>query len=721
MTKTGEGSSSGRDAADRSQRSASGLTALLEPRSIAVIGVSRDSTKIGARLLGNIITGGYRGDVFPIHPNLDRCLGLPVYRSVRAIGRPVDLVFIAVPAPQVAAVVGEAAACGARVAVVISAGFAETGGAGRGAEAAVRAAAGGLRLVGPNCFGVINAMPSVSLHGTFGALQGEPGGMALAAESGAVGIMALDEARVVGLGLSRFVSLGNGLDVSSSDLIALWGGDATVTLIALYLESLERAADLVRIGRTVSRQKPIIVLKAGRTAAGTRAATSHTAAIVSSDDAADAVCAQAGFVRVETYAELLDVSRLLTATGAPRGDRVGIVTNSGGPAILLVDAIERSGLRVVETSAEARRELRAIAAPAAGLTNPIDLTAGCTPEQFGAALRIVAREVDTVVALIVPIGLQAIGGFIESATTVCGEIARETVCVAVIPSPTAPPTVAAPRGRVVPVWREPERAARAIAGACEYTRRRNEPRGELYRIDDAHHVAIRTMVERALDHADEVRLNWLELIPLLSGARIPCLPVQVVGVTEAAAAGAALGFPLVAKIVSRAVVHKSDVGGVIVDIRTPVALAEAIALFSMRAREGGFSLEGIMLQRYEPMGREGFVGVSRDPAIGPVVACGFGGTTIEVVRDLACGIPPLDTATVARMVDSLRGCPLLEAFRGAPAADRPAFEEVIGRVGALVEIAPEIVELDINPLKIRARGEGALALDGRAVLRRRTA
>jgi acyl-CoA synthetase (NDP forming) len=160
---------------------------------------------------------------------------------------------------------------------------------------------------------------------------------------------------------------------------------------------------------------------------------------------------------------------------------------------------------------------------------------------------------------------------------------------------------------------------------------------------------------------------------------------------------------------------------VIVDIRTPVALAEAIALFSMRAREGGFSLEGIMLQRYEPMGREGFVGVSRDPAIGPVVACGFGGTTIEVVRDLACGIPPLDTATVARMVDSLRGCPLLEAFRGAPAADRPAFEEVIGRVGALVEIAPEIVELDINPLKIRARGEGALALDGRAVLRRRTA
>lgn len=645
-------------------------------------------------------------------------MGRRVYPSLEAIGQPIDLLFVAVPAPVVPAVVREAAACGVRSAVIISAGFGETGEAGQRAEAAIGAAARavGMRLVGPNCFGIVNADPAVSLHGTFGIVRACPGRIALAAESGAIGIMALDEAAVMGYGLGRFISLGNRIDVSMRDVVVDWGKSPDVGVITLYLESITAPHRFIAAAREVSRVKPIIALKAGRTSAGARAAASHTAALVSSEEATRAVCDQAGIVRVETLRELLDVARLLEGTGPPRGARVGIVTNSGGPAILCADAAEARGLVVGELSRPLRERLATLAPPAAGLTNPIDLTAGCSPEQYGQALQECAVEVDMVVAVIVPIGLRALGDFIVAATDAVRAIPAETVCCLVVPSVDAPHRIAVGERGFISVFREPEAAARALAGAAEYARRRTEVVGEPHRLDGVSRAAVRSRIEAALGEASEAQLGWPELEPLLRCVGIPSEPVQVAALAAVTELAAERGYPLVAKIVSPGISHKTDVGGVVLNIESPAQLAQVVEGFVARAREHRFELTGVALQRFIPAGREVFVGVSTEPAIGPVVACGLGGTAIEVLRDVACGIPPLDSATAERMIDRLRGRSLLGAFRGAAPVDRRAFVEVIVRVGALVEAAPELVELDINPLILSS--SGAIAVDGRAVLRR---
>ena len=700
-----------REAAARS------LKPIFAPRSVAVIGASRSPGSIGRAILDTLIRDGYRGAIYPVHLEARELAGRPCVRSVLDIKEPVDLAVIAVPAPGVERVVTECAAAGVRAAVVISAGFAETGEAGRATEVRLRetARAAGMRLVGPNCMGVLSTAADVRLDATFSPVYPPAGTISFATQSGALGLALLDHARAMNLGIADFISFGNRADVSPNDTIAYWRDDPHTRVIALYLESFGNPRAFARLAPEVAREKPIIAVKSGRSGAGTRAASSHSAALASIDVGIDALFAQAGVIRVDTLEQLFDLSALLSTQSAPLGNRIGVVTNAGGPGILLADACEAHGLVLPKLGEATLAELRSFLPAQAGLANPIDMIASAPPEHFERTLALVGNDpnIDAVVAIYIPPLVTAPEDVAAAIARGAGQIPRtKPVATVFMSSKGTPPALAhGPRGKL-PSYSFPENAALSLALAARYERWRQRPRGEHLHLSAAEEQAVRAWVRTA--RTTDGWVDFSSVCALLGtvGIRVADHRSCEADPTAAGALARELGFPVVLKAVAPGLVHKTDAGGVALGLASePEVFAAAAA---MRAQVP--TLTGYVVQRQVAHGVEALVGVTLDPSLGPLLVAGIGGVAVELYKDVAFRVTPVTDVDAAEMLDQLRGKALLDGFRGAPPVDRRALLDVIQRIGALVEAAPEIVELDINPVIVLPTG--AIAVDARVRLRR---
>jgi acetyl coenzyme A synthetase (ADP forming)-like protein len=699
------------------------LEPLFHPRAVAVVGASRQPGSIGHELFRNLLRGGFTGPVYPVNPAARAICSVRAYRSVRDIPDPIDLAVIVVPA---AAVLDAARSCleaGVRALVVISAGFAEVGAEGRRRQEELLRLCRehGARLVGPNCMGVLINGPEGPINATFAPSLPPPGKVAVASQSGALGIAILQQARQMGLGISAFISMGNKADLSSNDLLERWEDDPATAVILLYLESFGNPRRFARVARRVGRRKPIVAVKGGRAAAGQRAAASHTAALAGSDIAVDALFAQAGVIRCDTLEELFDVATLLANQPLPEGNRVAVITNAGGLGILCADACEANGLTLPILSAETQERLRALLPPEASVANPVDMLASGTPASYGQALRIVLDDpgIDAVIVLFIPPLVTNADDVAAELVAACTPPPRKPVLTCFVGTQGTPDIL---RGAVtIPSYTYPESAARALGHAARRAAWLRRPLGDIPAFADIDVRRARAIVDRALERAERPWLEPDEVSGLLSAYGIPLPPgILVHSPEEAAEAARRLGPPVAVKLVSRTILHKSDVGGVHLGIRSPAAAADAYRAIAdgLAARGLGGEMSGAMVQPMITGGVECLVGVVTDPVFGPLVAFGLGGVAAEVIGDVAFRLHPLTDVDADALIDSVKAARLLRGYRGNPPADVAALRTLLLRVSRLVEDVPEISEMDLNPVMVCETGKGAVVLDARIRLAR---
>ena len=711
-----------------------GLDALLRPRSVAVIGASRAPGSIGGVLFGNLLAKGFAGPVYPVNPNAAFVHSVRAYPSVEALPEAPDLAIVVVPAPHVAAAVEACGKRGVRAVVVVSAGFREVGdeGAARERELLSIVRRHGMRLVGPNCLGVLNREEAVRLDATFAPAWPPSGGVAFSSQSGALGLAILEYASEIGIGISQFVSVGNKADVSGNDLLEFWEKDAGTRVILLYLESFGNPRRFLEIARRVGRDKPILAVKSGRTLAGRRAASSHTGALAGADTAVDALCAQSGVIRTDTIEELFDVGMVLAHQPPPRGPRVGIVTNAGGPAIMATDACETHGLEVPTLAEGTVAGLRAFLPPEASTKNPVDMVASADGASFERAVRLVANDpgIDAVLVIFVPPMVTAPDAVAESIVRGVEAAMRDLAARGEDAKPVvscfmgAHGVPASLRRGAIPSFAFPESAAIALSRAARWGRWRREPAGTTPVLDGFDLARARAAVARALARRGEGEAaTWLdpdETRELLAAAGL-AVPGggRARTAAEAVAAAREVGFPVALKLVSDAISHKSDVGGVRLDLRDAPEVEEAFARVdrALAAHGSRDERDGVLVQQMIEDGVDTLVGVTRDPTYGPLVAFGLGGVDVELLGDVVFRLAPLTDRDAAEMVRGIRAARRFDAWRGSPPSDVPAIEQALLRVSRLAAEIPEIEELDLNPLRVRARGAGALVLDARIAVR----
>jgi acetyl coenzyme A synthetase (ADP forming)-like protein len=687
------------------------IARLLAPRSVAVVGASRRPDTIGNALMRNLLASEFSGPVFPVNPNANAITGVQAHPSILAIPEPVDLAVIAVPAAAVLDVVHQCAAKGVRGLVVISSGFAELGGDAAQAELVHFARRYGMRLVGPNCFGVVNTNPAVSMNATFAPVAPIAGRVGFASQSGGVGIDLLARTRVLDLGVSTFVSLGNKADVSSNDLLQYWERDPDTAVVLLYLESFGNPLKFARVARRIARAKPIVALKSGRTPAGARGAASHTAALASSDVAVDELFRQAGVIRVDTLEQLFDTASLLVHQPLPAGDRVAIVSNGGGPGILAADACVAAGLQVPTLSASVQSTLRALAPAGAAVANPVDLVASAGADIYESALDALlgCDEVDALLVVYV-------SPLVSRPEDVERAVVRATSRRDAIPVVACFLGSGEARGplrddtteRAVPTVAYPESAADALARAAQLGEWRRRPSGVVPALDRIAPAAARSIVGDALRvHPEGAWLDLPTAARLLDAYGIPVVATRVATTAEEAVAAAdELGYPVVFKAGALGLVHKTDVGGVRLGLGDATAVRTA---FEEMRRALGDDMGDALVQPTAAGVVELIVGVTHDPLFGPLVLFGMGGTTAELLRDTTLRLVPVTDVDAHEMVGALRTSPLLFGYRNSPIVDVDSIEDVLLRIGRLAEDLPEIAELDCNPLV--ASTDAVVALD----------
>lgn len=699
------------------------LDAILRPRSIAVVGASRQPDTIGYQILDNLVKAGFHGPIYPVNPNAGSIHSIRAYPSITAIPDPVDLAVIVVRKQFVVAVAEECGRKGVRGLVVITAGFAEVGGEGVERERQLLEVVRryGMRMVGPNCMGVLNTDPEIRLLATFSPEMPPHGPVALVSQSGAMGQSILDYARELGIGIHQFVSVGNKPDVSGNDLLMYWADDPKVRAILMYLESFGNPLRFAALARRITRTKPIFVVKAGRTATGARAASSHTAALAGTDLAVDVLMKQCGVIRAHTVEELFDYAMAFPRLPMPRGNRVAIVSNAGGPAIILADACESSGLVVPELAPETQQAIRQRVAEEAAVRNPVDLIASAKAPTYREVIKIVLRDpnVDAVIAsFIPPLGIQARD--VASAIAEAGATRKDIPVVAVLLGRNGVPAgleVLVEAG--IPAYIFPESAVRALAALNRYREFLARPEGVVNSYPANREAAERIISAAARD--GRAKLSEPEALALLDAYGVRTAPWALARTEgEAVAAAQRIGYPVVLKVVSRKVIHKSDIGGVIVGVQDEQSLREAHSRLQQRVQERvGEAPEGVLVQKMIAGGRETIVGSTRDPKIGPLLMFGLGGLFVEVLRDVVFRVHPVTDVDAREMVRGIRGVKLLEGVRGDTSVDFVGLEEAIQRISQLVGDFPQIVEMDVNPLT--AFPDGVVAVDARFMIGNREA
>jgi acetate---CoA ligase (ADP-forming) len=717
-----------RSAEDRDRRAtAASLVPMLKPKAVAVIGVSRDPFGIGRRVFDALRSAGFTGPIYPVNPRLEEIDGIRVYHSARELPAGTDLAIVAVPAPAVLGVADDCAAAGVRSLVVISAGFAEAGEAGRALQRNLveRVRNHGLRMVGPNCMGLLNASPDVRLNASFSPIMPPSGNVSLLSQSGALGIAILDLAAQRRVGLSTFISVGNKADVSGNDLLQFWEGDPETSVILLYLESFGNPRRFARIARRIGHTKPIVVVKAGRTRAGSRAAGSHTAALAASDVAVDALFQQTGVIRADTIDEMFDIAACLDTQPLPAGGRVAIVTNAGGPGILAVDACVAAGLDVVEFSETTRTRLAAFLPPEASIGNPVDMVASAGPDEYRRAVEVAltADDVDVLIVIFTPVDRRKAAETIEAirsgiAAGRRGGAIGKTVLACVMAEPGALTPLELEGGERVPTYAFPENAARALGKVAAYASWRAQPPALFWSFDDIRAADAQELCRAVLDSRGDDWLTSEETRRVLNDFGLPLLPTVLAhSADEASALASTFGFPVVAKLVTSRLLHKSDIGAVHVGLSSEGAVRSAFRdLTAIAAEHGGVNRaegEGVVIQPMISGGVETMIGITDDPLFGPLVAFGLGGIHVEVLGDVRFRIAPLTDRDANDLLHGIRGFKLLQGYRGHAPADIEALRELLLRVARLAEEVPEIAELDLNPVIALSPGNGCRIVDAR--------
>jgi acetate---CoA ligase (ADP-forming) len=703
---------------DRERRSAANaVRRFLEPSAIAVIGASRNPASIGGRLLKNLMGAPFAGVVYPVNPSAPHVQGIPAYPSIAEVPGPVDLAVIVVPA---AAVVEAARACadiGVKALVVISAGFGETDDEGRARqhELVDVCRATGMRLIGPNCMGVINTAPEMMMNATFAQGSPPPGRMAFMSQSGALGIAVINMATALGAGLSSFVSVGNKADISGNDLLAYWEDDPNTDVILLYLESFGNPQRFGQLARRIGRRKPIVAVKSGRGVAGARAASSHTGSLIAaSDRTVDALFHQFGVIRTDTLEEMFDVATLLVHQPVPAGTNVAIVTNAGGLGIQCADTCEAKGLRVPQLAPTTVDALRSFLPPAAGVSNPVDMIASASGEDYGRTISTVAEDpgIDAMIVIYIPPLEAAAPEIARHMVEAIGSLdGRIPVLTSFMSAHGLPPALSDTSIRI-PSFPFPEQAAIALAHAAELGAWRTRPEGEVPAFPGIREDEATAVIAEALERGD----GWMrpeEIARLFDCYGIP-IARQAIADTAEGAAEAAGGFPGSVVLKALGPIHKTDVDAVRLALQ-PTEVEEEAAGMVERLRAAHEPFEGFLIQEYLREGVEMLVGSAADPVFGPVVAVGAGGVTVELTRDVAVGIAPLTDLDAGRMIRSLTTFPLLDGFRGATPKDVHALEDVVLRIAALASTHPSIVEMDCNPVGVFDRG--AAVIDARVHVR----
>lgn len=698
------------------------LDPFFRPHSIAVIGASTNPEKLGWAVLDNLVNGGYLSNgrrVYPINPNADEVLGLRAYPSVLEVSEPVDLAVIVIPyqiVPQAIRTCGEK---GIPAAIVISAGFREAGQEGleRELELIELADQYGIRLVGPNCLGVIDTVTPMNASFASGMPPGGP--MAFMSQSGALGTAILDWAQAGRLGMSKFVSLGNKADVSEIDLLDAWEDDASSNVILVYTEALPDGRAFIETARRVSRRKPIVAVKSGVTQAGSRAVSSHTGSLAGSEQAYRAAFLQAGVLRADSMQTLFDYALGFAYLPELKGDQVAIVTNAGGPGILATDALERAGLRLAAIPPESIRTLKGGLPDAASAANPVDVLGDARADRYRFALEEIVRTrgIDAVLVILTP---QAMTEITETAEVVIDiskscEIPILTCFMGEARVQQGTELIEAAN---IPNYPFPERAAKVLQAMRHYRDLRSEPQSKIesFEVDRA---AVREVLASVLDDG-RVAIGDAEARSILAayGLRIPESELAE-SAEHAVEVASRIGYPVVLKIASPDILHKTDVGGVKLDLEDETDVRDAFELITYRANRylPEARVWGCMVQAMIPQGLEVLIGMNRDPQFGPLVTFGLGGIYVETLRDASFRLAPFSRREAAKMLAELRASSLLDGVRGQPPVDKETLVEAILRIGQLVIDFPQIIELDINPFVVYSRGNGGIAVDMRLVLR----
>lgn len=700
------------------------LDRIFHPQRVAIVGASGSAGTVGYSVLRNMIDANFGGVVYPVNPKRESVQGIQSYPDIASLPRTPDLAVVCTPAPTVPGLVRQCGEAGIRGLVILSAGFKEIGADGRALEAEVQAEAGkfdGMRIIGPNCLGII--VPRIGMNATFAAGTPRDGSVAFISQSGALCTSVLDWAVEEGIGFSYFVSVGNMLDVDFGDLIDHFGQDERTRSIILYIESITQAREFMSAARAFARSKPILVYKAGRFAESAKAASSHTGALAGEDAVYDAAFRRAGMVRVYEIGDIFDSAELLARIRPPLGARLAIVTNAGGPGVMATDALIARHGKLAELSPQTMDKLNATLPKFWSHGNPVDVLGDASPERYGTALKILLADpnVDAVLAVLAP---QAVTDPTTTARLV-SEIANEAgkpVLAAWMGGRLMREGVQLLNRAGVPTYATPDQAVQAFMHLVDYGRNLEllyETPREIPVRFPLDRSKIRDQVSSLLSRADI--LSEADSKALLSAYGIPVtIPQPARSAEEAVAAAEQVGYPVVLKILSPDITHKTDVGGVIVGLRDgdEVRRAYGEMLKTVRERKPDARLEGATVQRMvrSEGGFEVLVGAKVDPTFGATIMVGMGGIAAEVYRDTALGLPPLSERLTRRMLESLRSWPLLRGYRGRPGVDLDRLIETIMRVSYLIADHPEIRELDINPLVVSS--DDLVAIDARVIVDR---
>ena len=697
------------------------LTEFFNPNSVAVIGASTDPRKLGYSVLENLIEGGYaaQGEIYPINLTATEILGVPAFPTVQDVPGPIDLAVIVIPYPYVPDALRTCGEKGIPAVIVISAGFREAGREGleRELELIEIARQDGIRLIGPNCLGVIDTY--TPLNASFSAGTPPKGPMAFMSQSGALGTAVLDISLAGRLGLSKFVSLGNKADVDEIDLLNAWCDDPHTQVIMIYSEGMANGQEFIKTARQVTAIKPVVAIKSGVTQSGSRAVSSHTGSLAGSEQAYHAAFHQAGVLRAQSMQSLFDIALALGYQPLLQGDRIAIITNAGGPGILATDALERSGLSMARFENETISSLGQFLPDAASAANPVDVLGDARADRYQFALEIVVADpnVDGLLVVLTPQAMteidataEAVGRFSKSIdkpiiTSFMGEAQVESGI-----------DLLGTFG--VPNYPFPERAALAFKAMSDYQKVLNRPTPEYVKYDVDHHTTLEVLERVRAEDRHSIGDSEARQILTAYGLQIPKSEIAATP-DEAVDLAHQIGFPVVLKIASPDILHKTDIGGVKVGLESAEDVRDAFELMVYRAQRylPQAHLWGCLVQQMVPAGgQEVLVGMNRDPQFGPLVTFGLGGIYVETLKDVTFRVAPISVQEAELMLSEIRAHALLDGVRGKPPLDKDAIVDALLRIAQLVQDFPEIVELDINPLMVYPQGQGAIAIDMRLVL-----
>ena len=693
---------------------------LFEPASIAVVGAAREENKVGHIVLRNIISSGYTGRLYPVNPKSEEILGLRCYASISLVPDNVDLVIVTTPARTVPGIIQEAGHKGTRAAIIISAGFKETGKDGAELEREIGEIARSykMRVLGPNCLGLINTHSMI--NATFTNQYPRTGSIAISSQSGAICSVMLDWAQRTNIGFSKFISVGNKLDIDEADLLQYLRDDPLTKVIGMYIEGTNRGIEFMHQAKLTTRDKPIIALKAGRTSSGAKAASSHTGALSGSDKVYDAAMAQSGIIRVRTIEELFDHLTLFSSMPLPEGDRIAIITNAGGLGVMAADACSDYGLTLASFKPETIELLKTKLPESANFYNPVDVIGDADADRYSFAVNAIMRDenVSCILALMAPTDIVDTSAVAAALSKFAGNPPKPFV-TAFVGGAGLEKAVGILRKSGVPNYDSPDRAVRSLSAMVSYKRFQDTKTDEA----TLSYVGDRARTKAVLDKVRSENRLMLSEIEGKEILRAYGIDVPLEGVAkdadEAVRQAQRIGYPLVMKIESPDIAHKTDVGGVAVDIKSDDEVRTQFQLIMARvsSRMPQAKIDGVSLERMVK-GREVIVGMVRDNQFGPVITFGLGGIFVEIMRDVAQRIAPLTRNDVNTMIQSIRAYPILAGARGRRPADISALKEVIGRLSQLALDFPELSEFEMNPVIIGDEGQGASAVDALATIRR---